>query len=341
MTQDYYEILQVHPKADVEAITAGYHRLRELYDPQRLNGAADELVELARRKRDGIERAYAVLSDPQRRAAYDAELANRPGAKGDAADEDDNAEIVLDYRPLPPARRGERVKGFDTQPKRIVRSSETQSENSRMMMVFAGVLVLTVVLGVVGFSLTGGNAGIALGPPAAVPTPSPFDQFEADIAEAKTFAEQNPNNSEAWISYGNLLYNSAEIVREFQPDSDLYRARLTRWLQASDAYSRALALDPSNTALRADLGVSSCFYGAGTSSQQYVVDGLAQVRQAAERLPNDPRVLLSLGHCLINSDPPRKAEALEAWLKVRESQPAESGFAQQAQILIQQYNTES
>src|SRR5688500_4386943 len=74
MTQDHYETLQVHPRADAAAIEAAYARMRQLYDPARLNGAADELVALAREKRDTIERAYAVLSDPARRATYDAEL---------------------------------------------------------------------------------------------------------------------------------------------------------------------------------------------------------------------------------------------------------------------------
>src|SRR4051812_21472520 len=73
--QDYYETLQVHLRADATAIEAAYARLRELYDPARLDGAADELVDLARTKRDAIERAYAVLSDSGRRAAYDAEQA--------------------------------------------------------------------------------------------------------------------------------------------------------------------------------------------------------------------------------------------------------------------------
>jgi DnaJ-class molecular chaperone len=75
MSQDYYETLQVHPKADQDAIAAAYARLRELYDPVRLDGAAEELAELARQKRDALERAYAVLGDPTRRVAYDAEQA--------------------------------------------------------------------------------------------------------------------------------------------------------------------------------------------------------------------------------------------------------------------------
>src|SRR5690349_13159341 len=77
MTQDLYETLQVHPRADTAAIQAAYQRLRDLYDPARLDGAADELLELARAKRDAIEHAYAVLGDPVRRATYDSELAAR------------------------------------------------------------------------------------------------------------------------------------------------------------------------------------------------------------------------------------------------------------------------
>src|SRR5262245_56037034 len=75
MSQDYYETLQVHPRADQDAIEAAYERLRDLYDPARLDGAAEELAELARQKRDAIERAYAVLGNSARRAAYDAEQA--------------------------------------------------------------------------------------------------------------------------------------------------------------------------------------------------------------------------------------------------------------------------
>src|SRR5262249_40694304 len=133
MAQDYYETLQVHPRADAAAIEAAYTRLRELYDPARLDGAADELVELARQKRDSIERAYAVLNDPTRRAAYDEEQASlAPTKDGRRKTEDERgiirpsssvlrperSEQALDYRPLPPAGRAERPRGFDDQPVR-------------------------------------------------------------------------------------------------------------------------------------------------------------------------------------------------------------------------------
>ena len=130
MTQDYYETLQVHPRADADAIEAAYARLRELYDPAKLDGAADELVDLARAKRDAIERAYAVLatrsaarrmtrsrrrSSRQRRKTKDGGprvLVLRPPSFAEHGEE------PLDYRPLPPARRAERPRGFDAQPVR-------------------------------------------------------------------------------------------------------------------------------------------------------------------------------------------------------------------------------
>src|SRR5829696_8862170 len=119
MTQDYYETLQVHPRADATAIEAAYTRLCELYDPNRLDGAADELVSLARAKRDVIERAYVVLNDPIRRAAYDEEQASAEDKEtrrqGDRQSKKDQSispsppvlgslsgdEETLDYRPLP------------------------------------------------------------------------------------------------------------------------------------------------------------------------------------------------------------------------------------------------
>src|SRR5215212_8656788 len=124
--QDYYETLQVHPRADATAIEAAYARLRELYDPAKLDGAADELVDLARAKRDAIERAHAVLSDSARRAAYDEEQAALGPTKDEGRktkDEDlsirpsssvlSQEEEPLDYRPLPAARRTERPRDFD------------------------------------------------------------------------------------------------------------------------------------------------------------------------------------------------------------------------------------
>lgn len=61
---DYYELLQVHPKASPEIIKKAYRTLLlELNTHPDLGGSADKTSQL--------NEAYAVLSDPQRRRDYD------------------------------------------------------------------------------------------------------------------------------------------------------------------------------------------------------------------------------------------------------------------------------
>lgn len=69
---DYYGILQVHPRAEQEAIDAAYRRLAAKYHPDvsRVSGAAERMKQ--------INIAYEVLSDPAKRAAYDASRSAAP-----------------------------------------------------------------------------------------------------------------------------------------------------------------------------------------------------------------------------------------------------------------------
>jgi curved DNA-binding protein CbpA len=354
MTQDYYEILQVHPKADQDAIAAAYARLRNLYDPARLDGAAEELATLARQKRDAIEGAYAILGDPARRAAYDAEQAAQRDERRTTNDEGNQngdrslrqpssvlrPSVALDYRPLPPAGRAERARDFNAHPARVAAGGRQATGPATKRWVapvtVAGLLVLFIAISV---AITGGAAPAAPAASAtpAATTPSPLDSFEADISKVQQTAQQNPNDPQAWVDYGNILYNSAEIVRENAPDSPIYQQRLPRWLEATQAYSRALTLDPSNAAVRADLGVSACFYGAGSGDQSFVRSGTTEARRAAQATPDDPRILLNLGHCLASTQPPQVQEALAQWKRAVELAPPGSPFAAQAQQLIAQY----
>jgi curved DNA-binding protein CbpA len=353
MTQDLYEILQVHPRADADAITAAYQRLRELYDPARLDGAADELLELACTKRDMIEHAYAVLNDPVRRATYDEEQAGREPDEGRKTEDErpsrdgaairpssfvlrqDRVEDVLDYRPLAPANRQERARGAAERITTLATPSEraatrTSAFRPAMPIVIGGIFVLIVVASLL---LTGGGGPA---PAPSAPTASPFDQYEAIIPQAQRAAEQNPKSARAWIDLGNVLYDSAQVVREGAPDSPLYQQRIGRWLQATQAYSQALALEPNNAATRADLGASSCFYGVGTGDQSFVSAGTAEVQRASQIAPNDERVLLSMGHCLVSAQPPKTDEAITMWRRIVEQNP-NSQFAAQVKLLIEKY----
>jgi len=63
---DFYGILQVHPKAEKEIIYAAYRGLAFKYHPDvsQVSNAAERMKQ--------INTAYEVLSDPVKRAAYDA-----------------------------------------------------------------------------------------------------------------------------------------------------------------------------------------------------------------------------------------------------------------------------
>ncbi len=63
--KDYYTILQLNPSAEAELVEAAYRCLARKYHPDR---NADP--QAGQRMRE-LNRAYAVLSDPAKRAAYD------------------------------------------------------------------------------------------------------------------------------------------------------------------------------------------------------------------------------------------------------------------------------
>ena len=69
--QNLYELLQVSPNADQEIILAAYRRLILRYHPDRSN--EPNAAEMTQR----LNGAYAILSDPTRRAEYDRELRGR------------------------------------------------------------------------------------------------------------------------------------------------------------------------------------------------------------------------------------------------------------------------
>ncbi|GAB4440554.1 MAG: redoxin domain-containing protein [Chloroflexi bacterium OHK40] len=75
----YYTTLGVSPGASQEEIAAAYERQRQRYDPERVAGLDPELQRLAAERSAELQRAYAVLGQPERRRAYDASLSGTPG----------------------------------------------------------------------------------------------------------------------------------------------------------------------------------------------------------------------------------------------------------------------
>jgi DnaJ-class molecular chaperone len=77
---DYYRILQVSRHAEPEVIERAYKALALKHHPDR---AATEDRDKATRRIQSVNEAYAVLSDPARRKAYDRTL---PGEGAQAWD---------------------------------------------------------------------------------------------------------------------------------------------------------------------------------------------------------------------------------------------------------------
>src|SRR5438874_5735330 len=72
----YYDLLGVPPEATPEEIRAAYRTLVQLFHPDRLAHLKPESRLFAEERLKALNRAYEVLGDPARRAAYD--YANTP-----------------------------------------------------------------------------------------------------------------------------------------------------------------------------------------------------------------------------------------------------------------------
>ncbi|MGA9279204.1 J domain-containing protein [Ilumatobacter sp.] len=73
MSRSHYDVLGVAPDATATVIRESYRRLAREYHPDRTGGSA-----AGGDKMHDINAAYHVLSDPGRRAVYDAERRERP-----------------------------------------------------------------------------------------------------------------------------------------------------------------------------------------------------------------------------------------------------------------------
>lgn len=362
--QDLYETLQVHPKADQEAIDDAYQRLRERYAPAKLEGAADELVEIARRKRDELDHAYAVLGDPVRRANYDTEQVERQAAvaldteAGDLTEDD-----LIDYRPLPPAKGQERGRSFDVYPllsrEEVVgvsRGRQAGRVGKRLPLWAPPVIIVAVVtflVMVTSLIVTNGGQmryasdlvdaqGAAAqnsedGASSVAEVGQLIAEYDGQVVQARQVALNVPDNPEAWVQLGNALYDSVQVVREITRDGPIYLERVERWLEASDAYATAIELGLENPEVLSDRGVSLCYYGEDTAQPDYVVEGLEYTTQAVEQTRESGRVLLNLGICKIGAEPPQTAEAVALWQEVLALPDTRVGVAQQARILLEQH----
>ena len=320
--EDLYALLEAPPEASREEIEAAYRRLDELYSPERMARSPLEFQELAGRRREDLQAAYAVLGDPARRAAYDQGRRAAPAA------------AVLDYRPLPAAQRRERPSPSIPLPSVETGVIERPRRGRRSLLlpllIAAATLAVLLVIVLSGVRTYGGTTALATPAIPGLELPYTVDQ----VREARARAEGS-NDAAAWSALGNILYDNTEMLREQAPLSPQYLGALPQWLDATQAYSRALELGAGPSA-RADLALAQYYYGVGANNPAFVEQALVEAERALQDGPDDPRVLLNYGLVVAGLNPPRDEEARRAWRHLVAGAP-DSFEAARARTLLAAY----
>jgi peroxiredoxin len=74
MAESYYSLLNIAPEATSEEISAAYERQRQRYSAEHVTTLDADMQRVASQRTAELDRAYATLTDPERRRAYDRAL---------------------------------------------------------------------------------------------------------------------------------------------------------------------------------------------------------------------------------------------------------------------------
>ena len=239
--ENLYELLQVRPAASARVIQAAYRRLMLLHHPDRNPGA--DALEMSQR----LNRAYEILSDPEKRAAYDWELSGEPGE--------------------PP---GGAVQGRPgaTAPGGFPRS---------VWLAGAGVAVAIVIV-VIAIAIRAGSDGLTndnqtgqtIAPvstpnitPPIVPRPTPGDSGAVTAPTATPSPSFLFDSGEAFIRNGDFV----QAIEEFTRAIDLIPSYGYGYQVRGDSYFQLaqyqLAIQDYGTAIKLDPNDKSAYSGRG------------------------------------------------------------------------------
>lgn len=145
---DYYELLEISPNASDEVIRMAYKALVKKYHPDTYQGDLDK----AQRIMADINQAYEVLSDREKRYAYDKSISlqHHSSAEKDAASE--QTEVVTNSYGQNPIRKNRKSK-------RGLFSKITEGIKSAFETVL-GIVILYLIIGLITGNLSKWNSKI-------------------------------------------------------------------------------------------------------------------------------------------------------------------------------------
>ncbi len=289
---NYFSVLGVGEDAGQEDLEQRYRDLADYLASPAIPAA---LREWAKRQATLVDEAYAVLADPESRAAA-RQLPPEPPA-------------VTAEEPPPAAPRRVRsgAQRAAASPQRGRPGSSSLLHRLRSQPLLLGVLVGVVALAAIFLVRSGipGDGGSDSIPPAQ----SASDLVPLDterVAELMTVIQGDPKNAEALFELGESYFLAGE------------------WQQGIDWFTELLTVDPNNVHARTDVGTANFNLGRTAEAKASWTAALAID-------PNDIQLHYNMGFLYANSEPQDLVAARQEWQKVVDLAP-DSNLAKTAKV---------
>ncbi|HEU4759864.1 MAG TPA: tetratricopeptide repeat protein [Dehalococcoidia bacterium] len=295
---DYFAILGLGEDASQDEIEARYQALSEHLASE---AVPSSLREWAAVQATLLDEAYAVLADPDQRAALrsvraapapapvaEAAAASAPQAEAQPSRRDRAASAAAPA-PLEPGLR--------------IRLPLRPGTGRLLLGLVLGLAALGVFL-LLRSGLPGGGGGGAT--PAADQSGQIVPLDTARVAELMATIQQDPNNAEALFELGESFFLATE------------------WQPAIDWFTRLVAIDPNNVHARTDIGTANFNLGRSEEAKAAWAAALAIA-------PSDVQLHFNMGFLYANAEPRDLDGARKEWQTVLDLAPG-SDLANTAQV---------
>ncbi len=289
---NYFSVLGVGDDAGPEDLEQRYRDLADYLASPAIPAA---LRDWAKTQAALVDEAYAVLADPESRAAARQRPAEPP------------AVTVEEPPPAAPRRVRSSAGARTTAGPRRGGPGRSLWQSLRSQPLFLGVLVGAVALAAIFLVRSGipGSGGSDSIPPAQSASDLvPLDT--ARVAELMKVIQTDPKNAEALFELGESYFLAGE------------------WQQGIDWFTELLTVDPNNVHARTDIGTANFNLGRTPEAKASWTAALAID-------PNDIQLHYNMGFLYANSEPQDLVAARQEWQKVVDLAP-DSNLAKTAKV---------